>query len=163
MKLYLLNLTIFLTALSAGLFFSWAVSVMPGTKKVSDFTYMESMQSINKAIINPWFLAIFLGPLVLLILSSIGYYEYKQAFYPILVASLSYIIGTVGITAFGNVPMNETLDAISNHSLSSQELKEARLAYEGKWDQLHYIRTVFSVISFGLLLFAFNYANSATN
>jgi hypothetical protein len=34
---------IVLTGLSAGLFYAWAVSVIPGTKKVKDFTYLETM------------------------------------------------------------------------------------------------------------------------
>ena len=62
---------VILTGLSAGLFYAWQVSVIPGTQKVGDLTYLESMQSINRAILNPAFFLIFFGSLILLILSSI--------------------------------------------------------------------------------------------
>lgn len=159
MKTNLLLLTTLLTGLSAGLFYSWAVSVIPGTKKVSDLVYLESMQSINREIINPWFLVIFLGPIVLIILSGIGYYraENIEVFGYLIATFLTYMVGTVGVTAFGNVPMNEALDTLQLSGLSLEQLKVIRLDYESKWNRLHSIRTVFSVVAFALLLLATKY------
>ena len=54
------------TGLVAGLLYGWAVSVIPGTTRVGDHTYVETMQDINRAIINPAFIVPFMGvPLVL--------------------------------------------------------------------------------------------------
>jgi uncharacterized membrane protein len=165
MKGGLLILTIFLTGLSSGLFYSWAISVIPGTKRVTDLVYLEAMQSINKAIINPWFLVIFLGPIILITLAAVTHYKYghEEVFGLILVAGLFYIIGTFGVTVFGNIPMNEALETVQINELSTEGLKDTRQAYEGRWNKLHYIRTISSVISFGLLLFALNYSNSTIN
>ena len=44
------------TGLVAGLLYGWAVSVIPGTTRVGDHTYVETMQDINRAIINPAFI-----------------------------------------------------------------------------------------------------------
>ena len=55
------------SGLTAGLFFGWAVSVIPGTTKVSDRNYVATMQSINVAIINPIFMLSFLGTAVVLV------------------------------------------------------------------------------------------------
>ena len=64
-----------LTGLSAGLFCAWSVSVIPGTKRVADLAYLETMQSINRAILNPVFFLIFFGSVVLLSISSIYHFK----------------------------------------------------------------------------------------
>lgn len=151
-----LFLAILLTGLSAGLFYAWEVSVIPGTKQIPDRSYLETMQSINRAILNPAFFIIFFGSLVFLLVSS--YMQYTAAvnlsFWLVLGATLTYLIGTFGVTVLGNVPMNEALDAVILQDLSSEELKDTRTSYEGKWNQWHSVRTIFSVLAFTLCLLA---------
>lgn len=156
MKGNILLITILVTGLSAGLFYAWQVSVIPGTKKLTDIGYLESMQSINREILNPWFFIIFFGPMLLMIASGISLYKLDntEALVLVIISALTYLIGTIGVTAFGNVPMNNWLDVIELSKLSIAQLQETRLAYEAKWNQYHLIRTVFTVISFALLLWA---------
>lgn len=143
---------ILLTGLSAGLFYAWQVSVIPGTRKVVDSTYLESMQSINRMILNPAFYLIFFGSLVLLAISSVQQYSSGVKFWFLLAATLTYAIGTFGVTAFGNVPLNDALDAINLAELSETKMAEFRKSYEGKWNRLHLVRTVFAVLSFMIAL-----------
>jgi len=79
MELSIKTLSIFgaviLTGLSAGLFYAWSVSVIPGTQKVSDSTYLQTMQSVNRAILNPVFFSVFFGSALLLILASFFQYD----------------------------------------------------------------------------------------
>lgn len=148
-----LYIGIALTGLSAGLFYAWEFSVIPGTKQLADRTYLETMQSINRAIQNLGFFIIFMGSLLMLIAACFS--QYSKGITPLLLiiaATVSYLIGTIGVTVFGNVPMNETLDAIDLTNLNDKALKSIRAAYEGKWNRLHTIRTVFSVIAFLLAL-----------
>jgi uncharacterized membrane protein len=49
--------------LSAGLFYTYSASVMLGLGRSDDRTFVQAMQNINVAIINPWFMAHFLGAL----------------------------------------------------------------------------------------------------
>jgi len=51
------------TGLMAGLFYAYACSVMPGLGRADDRTFVSAMQQINVAIVNGWFLIIFLGAL----------------------------------------------------------------------------------------------------
>lgn len=148
--------TLILLGLSAGLFYSWEVSVIPGTSKVSSSSYLETMQKINRAILNPKFFLSFFGSLIFLALSSYLHYReaVNSAFWLMLLATVTYLIGTFGITAFGNVPLNNTLDAINLQQLSASQLEETRLSYESKWNRLHTIRTLFSMLSFSLALLA---------
>ncbi len=147
-----LFLAIILTGLSAGLFYAWQVSVIPGTKLVTDKVYLESMQSINRAIINPGFIIIFLGSMLMLAIASYTQYGNFSSFVLVASAAVCYLIGTIGVTGMGNVPMNEALDAVDLTVLNDSSLKELRGSYEGRWNMLHAIRTAFSVIAFILAL-----------
>ena len=138
-----------LTGLSAGLFYAWQVSVIPGTAKVGNNTYLETMQSINRAILNPAFFIVFFGSLITLSIASV--YEFntsKAVFGLFLGASITYLVGTFGVTALGNVPLNNQLDVLNLGELDSQKLDDFKTLYETKWNRLHLIRTVFSVLAF---------------
>ena len=145
--------TLLLTGLSAGLFFAWQVSVIPGTKRVKDSSYIETMQQINRAIINPAFMIVFLGPVPMQILSAFLYRNDASTFWPIVYVVILYVIGTVLVTGFGNVPLNDQLDTHSLPDLDEDQITRERQLYEGHWNKLNAIRTAFAVISFGLLLF----------
>ncbi len=145
---------VILTGLSAGLFYAWMVSVIPGTKKVIDITYLESMQSINRAILNPAFYLIFMGSPLALIVSTVQQYHSGPKFLLLFAATLIYLLGTFGVTAFGNVPLNDALDVLDLPSLGEVEIKEFRHSYEMKWNRLHWIRTLFAVLSFLLSVIA---------
>jgi uncharacterized membrane protein len=154
LKIIVLYIAILLTGLSAGLFYAWQVSVIPGTKLTQDSTYIETMQKINRAIINPPFMLIFLGSLLIQILSVILYWNTEMSLWLILSATLVYGAGTVIVTGLGNVPLNDALDELQLNELSKEEISKERHDYEVPWNRLHLIRTVFSVISFMLLLAA---------
>ncbi|MEL6535156.1 MAG: DUF1772 domain-containing protein [Bacteroidota bacterium] len=141
--------SLILTGLSAGLFYAWSVSVIPGTRKLTDLTYLETMQSINRAILNPAFFAIFFGSLILLGISSIYQFQsHREVFGLMLAAAVVYLIGTVGVTGLGNVPLNNQLDAMDLGEASTTKLAEFRAHYESQWNWWHSLRTAFAVLSF---------------
>ena len=152
MKTIIFFITVVLTALSAGIFFAWSVSVIPGTKKITDLSYLETMQSINKEILNPVFFVVFFGSLVFLVINTITQFNHKPTYWLVLSAMLVYAIGTFGFTAFGNVPLNNELDSLNLKELSLSELKSFRSYYERYWNGFHNIRTIAGFISFLLLL-----------
>ena len=158
MECSLKSLTLFtaviLTGLSAGLFYAWMVSVIPGTRKVVDITYLESMQSINRAILNPAFFLVFIGSPLALAISTIQQFNAGKSFWLLLAATLIYLLGTFGVTAFGNVPLNDALDALNLAELSDGKIVEFRKSYEQRWNRLHLIRTFFAVLSFLFSLLA---------
>ena len=146
---------IVLTGLSAGLFYAWSVSVIPGTRKVPDLTYLATMQSINRAILNPAFFLVFFGSILFLSISSIyEFHSNKWVFGFMLASAITYLIGTVGVTGLGNVPLNDQLDIMNLVESSSEKITEFRMFYETKWNRLHSIRTSFAVISFMLAVIA---------
>ena len=162
LKSFTLITTVILTGLSAGLFYAWSVSVIPGTQKVVDGTYLETMQSINRAILNPAFFLIFFGSLIFLSLSSIYQYHNGITFWFMLAAAILYALGTFGVTVFGNVPLNDQLDILKLEELNWDKIAEFRQFYESNWNRLHLVRTIFAVIAFMLsvlTLFSYSKAN----
>ena len=154
-KTILLLGAVVLTGLSAGFFVAWSVSVIPGTKKVMDLTYLETMQSINRAILNPAFFMIFFGSLAFLSIASIyEFHSNKWVFGFMVAASVTYLLGTIGVTGLGNVPLNDQLEVLKIPEASAQKISEFREYYEDNWNILHLIRTVFAVISFILAVLA---------
>lgn len=73
-------------------------------------------------------------------------------FWLLLTSAIIYLIGTFGVTAFGNVPLNNELGALDIKALNTTELKNFRDYYESNWNQYHNIRTLSNMISFILLL-----------
>jgi len=155
-KSILFLVTLLCCGLSAGFFYAWAVSVIPGTRRISDASYLETMQHINRAILNPAFFIVFFGSPILLTLSTLLQYRVGQGptFWWLLLALLLQVLGTFGVTILGNVPLNENLDEILLSHLDEEQLKTLRKHYEGPWNRWHMVRTVASVASFLMLVIA---------
>lgn len=144
------------SGLIAGLFYSWSISVTPGLAKINDQNYLQAFQSMNRAILNPVFFIFFMGLVILLVLLSYIYYSSpaSQQFYLILSATILYLTGVMAVTIFGNVPMNNTLEALQIDSMSPEHMEAFRRGFEKKWNKLNTIRTFFSSFSFILLITA---------
>ena len=95
MKSALLFGAVTLTGLSAGFFYAWAVSVIPGNLKVVDEVYLPTMQSINREILNPSFFLVFFGSLILMAIATIYQYGSGATFWLMLAATAIYLVGTL--------------------------------------------------------------------
>lgn len=138
----------------AGLFYAYACSVNPGLNRLSDSAYVAAMQSINRAILNPVFFAGFLGTALLLLISTYMHYEQPTSmrFWCLLAATAVYLIGVLGVTMVGNVPLNETLDAFDLQSASVREIAAQRAGFEVPWNRLNMVRTIASSLALVLVV-----------
>ncbi len=145
-----------LTALITGLFYAYACSVNAGLGRLSDAEYLKAMQHINRAILNPWFFASFMGTVVVLPLGTWLLYRtgHTEAFYYLLAATVLYLMGTFGVTIFGNVPLNEALDKFDIGASELSAIKSQRLRFEVPWNSLNLVRTWASILSMMLVLVA---------
>lgn len=152
-----LFITAFLLALVAGLFYAYTISVNLGLGRLSDAEYLRAMQSINRAILNPWFFASFIGSLLMLPFSTWVSFKvngYDPSFYLLLTAAILYVVGVFGVTVFGNVPLNEALDKFDISTGTLQEIKNRRMMFEIPWNKMNLIRTLATVLSLAALLAA---------
>lgn len=151
----ILVITITLTALIAGLFYSYACSVNLGLGKLTDSAYLLAMQSINREILNPVFFITFMGTLLFLPISS--WMEYSKsgtsiAFWLLASATVIYAVGTFGITISFNVPLNDSLDKFLITSATAEQLAAQRKAFEIPWNRYNTLRTVAAVIALILVI-----------
>ncbi len=153
-EIILLVITGVFTALLAGLFYGYAVSVNRGLGLLKDSEYVAAMKSINIVIQNPLFFLSFFGSVILLPL--ITFLSWGDAgsvrFTLLLIASGFFIIGSFVVTVAGNVPLNEKLARLDLSHASVQKIaKKARRLYEEPWNRLHTIRTLTSIVATTLI------------
>jgi uncharacterized membrane protein len=139
--------------LVTGVFALYAHTIMPGLKKTDDRTFVSAFQSLDRAIINPWFmLTAFLGALVLTVLATIVNLG-EDALPWVLAALVLYAIAVV-ITFAVNVPLNDALKAAGDPD-RIRDLHAAREAFdEARWATWNLIRTFTSGGAFCCLAWA---------
>ena len=145
------------SGLMAGLFYAYACSVNPGLGRLSDAGYLAAMQSINRAILNPVFLIVFMGAVIILPVGAYRIFERPAAlpFYLLLAASIVYIVGVFGVTMAGNVPLNDRLDAFNLSTAAPEALTRMRAEFEGPWNAWNLVRTVAAILAFLLAALAY--------
>jgi len=145
---------VLLTGLVAGLFYGYDCSVVNGLGNLENDVYLQSFQSINKIIQNPYFFVSFMGCLLVLPFATwVSYGNSGPAtFYLLLSATIIYLMGVFGVTIFFNIPLNEELAKFSISTATENEISTMRKIFENPWNKYHAIRTVSSIISFSLTI-----------
>ena len=136
--------------LQAGTYFTWATGVMPGLARVDDRTFVETMQQVNTAIVNPVFLATFVGAPVL---SGLTVLAAPGPARPWAIAAAGLAVATVVVTVAANVPLNDALAAAGRVD-SIVDLAAVRADFEGAWVRWNVVRTVTSAGALGALAVA---------
>lgn len=151
-KQLLLTTGIVATGIMAGLWYGWSVSVIPGTRKIASTEYVGLMQHINREILTPRFLVPFVGiPLVLGAAALLQFRAGDQRRGFVLTASAAtYVIGVFGVTAAGNVPLNDALDSFDLAGSTAEQIEQRRDSYEGPWNRWHTVRTIGNLVAFTL-------------
>ncbi|XCF07282.1 anthrone oxygenase family protein [Tamlana crocina] len=158
-KIIVLILGILFTGLTAGLCFTWSNAITPGIGRLDDLEFLQSFQAMNRAIINPSFLIVFFGPVILLFINAFLHRSSNPTtFWSFTLAAILFFVGIGLITIFKNVPLNETLDKTTLENLSAIELKELRTKFEQPWNRWHIQRTIASFTSFALLITGLMYS-----
>lgn len=123
-----------LSGLLAGIYVAFLVAVLPALRTVNDAVFVTVMNRINEAIVNPVFIAVFLGaPLATAAL--LGWQRGAAV-----VAATLLGLGALAITFVGNLPLN---DALARGG--------PRDTYQAPWLIWHTVRTAAAVASFVVL------------
>jgi uncharacterized membrane protein len=108
---------------------------------------------INITVINPLFMAAFLGTAaacIFLAVSSVLRWHQPGAAY-LLIGSLLYLIGTVGVTIVCNVPLNEALARVEPGSTEGASLW---VSYLANWTAWNHVRTIAALAATAMLTIA---------
>ena len=143
MELLLLATTL-VTGLIAGLFYAYSSSVLPALRGADAAVFTEVMQRINKAILNGWFFAGFLGAAVLgaaSVVTCLVTGARLALLLPVLAGAVLYA-AQLAVTGRINVPLNNALDAAG-----STDPQGARAAFEVRWVRWNHVRSWLCTLS----------------
>jgi uncharacterized membrane protein len=140
--------------LIAGLYFGWAVAVMPGLGELDDRAFVDAAQELDDAIRNPLFFGTVIAALVLPAVAlamqrSLGL---RQATPWIVAALVLYGIGLL-ITMAIHEPLNNDLTDAGDPSQIA-DVAAVRDDFEDPWVAWHVVRTVLTTAALGALAYA---------
>jgi uncharacterized membrane protein len=141
--------------LMAGVFGLYTHTIMPGLGKTDDRTFVGAFQAIDRAIINVWFLPVFMGALILTALAaafSIG--EERRDALPWALAAFVLYLVVVIVTARVNVPRNDAIKAAGDPDRIGDLAAVRREFDEARWRRWNLFRTLASTVAFGCLAWA---------
>jgi uncharacterized membrane protein len=139
--------------LGAGVFALFSHTIMPGLHTTDDRTFVGAFQAIDRAIINPWFMAsAFVGPALLAIAATVA--NLGRPALPWVATALALYVITVVITIAINVPLNDALKAAGDPDRIG-DLAQVRDQFnEARWAAWNLARVVTTTTAFGLLAWA---------
>jgi uncharacterized membrane protein len=124
--------------------------VMNALARIPPAQGIAAMQSINVAVINPSFFAVFFGTaLICLCLAVRSVLKWGQPGASlVLVASLLYLVGTILVTMAFNVPLNDALASVKPESVEGARLWATYLT---RWTAWNHVRTLAAARGSGLV------------
>ena len=137
--------------LMAGVFFAYAVAVMPGLARTDDKTFVGAFQAMDRAIINPLFLVVFVGVLAITVVAAAVHLgdESRSAVPWILAAAVLYLVVFV-ITVRVNVPLNDAIKAAGDPEQIDTAAVRERFS-ESTWVRWNVVRTGLTTAALGCL------------
>ena len=130
----------------AGIFFAFSSFVMAALGRLPSDHGIAAMNAINVTVINPGFFLAFFGTAALCLAASAGI---ALRWTPtggtlVLLASVIYLAGCIGVTMVRNVPLNNALAAAT---LGTPEATALWTRYLSEWTFWNTVRTVAPIVS----------------
>ena len=141
------------SGMMAGLFCSFSGFIMQALGEISPDRGIAAMQSINRVIVKPAFLMVFLGTGVASILAlAMGWQQFDPASLAWIAAGGTiYIVGSIVVTMAFNVPLNNRLAAVDPGHGDGTQMWET---YLQKWTRWNHVRSVATIASTLCLIIA---------
>jgi uncharacterized membrane protein len=149
----LISVTAIGAALVAGIFYAFSTFVMQALGRLAPREGIAAMQSINVVVINPLFFLAFFGTGLLCVatIAASLLSETGVSLAPALTGGILYIVGCIGVTMAGNVPLNERLAKVSPDDAEAESLWDLYLA---RWTLWNHVRTAASLAAAAFLVIA---------
>jgi uncharacterized membrane protein len=147
---WLLILAALFCGLMAGFFFAFSFLVMRALEVQPGIAGMPVMQTINVVVFNPVFgISFSAAPaFCVLAMNTALVHRRDPAANYVLAGGALYLVGTLYVTVFGNVPLNDALAAVPAASGAAPEMW-AR--YLREWVPWNHLRTAAAFVAAGLL------------
>ncbi|MFI6958068.1 DUF1772 domain-containing protein [Nocardia sp. NPDC050408] len=139
------------TGLIAGVFYAYAISVMPALNRTDDRAMIDVMQKINVVIINPWFMLGFLGTVGFTFLAAALHLGKEHRTILIwLGVALALNVIAFAVTSGLNVPLNDQLAAAGDPGQIG-DLAKVRADFESAWVRWNILRAILHTLAFLVL------------
>ena len=135
--------------LMAGVFWIYGNAIMRGLRRTDDSTFVGAFQSIDRAIINPSFMATFFGAL-LLTGAAAGLNASEGDVLPWTLAAFVLYLAVVVITIQVNVPRNDEIKAATDPDLAAVRQRFD----EDRWVRWNTVRAAASTAALACLAWA---------
>ncbi len=140
--------------LMGGVFFAFSAFVIKALSRLPPGEGMAAMQSINIAVINPWFMVVFLGTAATSFLALIAAARrlHEPGAVYLLVGGVLYIVGSVLVTMVFNVPRNNALAALARTDPNAAGLWAGYVAGWTAWNHVRTIAAIAAAAAFSIAL-----------
>lgn len=147
-----LSLGLLAAAWSAGFFWSWSFTVMPGFAAARPEAAAEAMRAVNANITGPFFAFVFFGPGLLAAVAALLAFATGRGATAswALAAAVVYGAGVIGVTVAANLPLNAALAAAP----PAADPAEVWGAFAGPWTAWNHLRTAAASLAFAALAVA---------
>jgi uncharacterized protein (TIGR02246 family) len=134
------------SAVVAGIFFAFSTFIMRALARLPPAQGIAAMQSVNMAVINRWFFAVFFGTAVccLVLAISCAFRWQRPASMYLLIGSMLYLVGTILVTIIFNVPLNNGLAAVDPTSADAGQIWTN---YIKSWTAWNHVRTAAALVA----------------
>jgi uncharacterized membrane protein len=139
----------------AGVFQLYAHTVMPGLGRTDDRTFVGAFQAMDRAIINPLFMASFFGPFLftgLAVVTHLGAGSRSPLAW--LVAALVLYAAVLAITFRINLPLNNMIKEAGDPDAIADLAAVRKRFDEATWVRWNVVRAVASTAAFACLAWA---------
>lgn len=137
------------SGMMAGLFGAFSTFMMKALATLSQAEGIKAMQAINRLIVRPSFLVVFMGTGVLCLASALLGSEIPGVDSLSIAAAAIYIIACILSTIAFNVPLNNQLDSVDPESQTGQELWSRYLSDWTRWNHLRSLATLVTALILG--------------
>ena len=141
--------------IGAGVYLLYAFAIMPGLVRTDDRTFVGAFQQIDTAIVGPFLLVFFVGPLAFAALAAALHLGAGDRSTLVLItAAIVLQLAMAGITLVVNVPLNDGIKAAGDPS-AIHDLGAVRERFnEARWARWNTVRAAAATFAFGSLAWA---------
>lgn len=138
--------------IGAGVYLLYLSAIMPGLGKTDDRTFVGAFQQIDTAIVGPFLLVFFIGPLVFSALAAAFHLGDGERSGLVLIASAIVLQAVMaGATLRVNVPLNDGIKAAGDPG-DIQDFAAVREQFnEERWVRWNTVRAVAATSAFACL------------
>jgi uncharacterized membrane protein len=136
--------------LVGGVFYAFSTFVMSGLARAGERAGLDAMNGINVTAVRPGLMVPFFGTaLISLVAAAWAWADVGiGASWPGVAATAIYLVGCIGVTIVGNVPLNDRLAAASG----APDAEETWHHYRRAWTRWNHARTIACVAAGALLI-----------